>query len=175
MLFRPAIIALLLASGSGAVALAAAAPFVSEIVRYWDIKSGSERQLVLERRTYLISTLLSLVLATQLLSLLLFVFNADRMATLFVGAMCAVGALNVNRLGFPALIMQVLVFFLATVWLVINRLDTQAVDYPLVRAKYKFLLGLTPLLILQFILQLNYFLGLNGNVIRIAVKGLSAA
>jgi hypothetical protein len=165
MLFRPAVIALLFASGAGAATLAAAAPFVAEIVRFWDIRSGSERQLGLERRTYLISTLLTLVLVTQLLSLLLFVFNADRMAPLFVGAMCAVGALNVNGLGFPALIAQVLVFFLAAVWLVINRLDTQAPDYPLVRAKYKFLLGLTPLLILQFILQLNYFLGLNGNVI----------
>ncbi|MFH1604652.1 MAG: hypothetical protein ABIH03_12170, partial [Pseudomonadota bacterium] len=91
MLFQPAIVALLLASAVCCVAMAAAAPFAVEVTRRWDIGSGSERQLILERRTYLFSTLLAFVLSTQLAALLLFVFNADKMSLMFVGAMCAVG------------------------------------------------------------------------------------
>ena len=165
MLFQPAIIALLLASAVSVLMLAAAAPFALQLVRHWDIRSGSERQLQLERRTYLMSTLLSFVFATQLLALLLFVFNADKMSVMFVGAMCAVGTLNANEFGFPALISQIGVFFLAAAWLVVNHADSRAYDYPLVRVKYLLLLGMLPFVALAFGLQLEYFLNLKADVI----------
>lgn len=165
MIFQPAIIALLLASLVCIGLLVLSAPFAVDIIRHWDIHSGSERQLVLERRTYLLSTLLTFVFATQLVALLLFVFNADKMSSMFVGAMCAVGTLNVNVFGFPALIAQIAVFFLAACWLVINHVDTRACDYPLVRVKYVLLLILLPLLLGAAILQLRYFLALKADVI----------
>jgi hypothetical protein len=40
------------------------------------------------------------VLVAQLAALLLFVFNADRLSVMFVGAMCVQSALNVNGWGF---------------------------------------------------------------------------
>ena len=55
MLFQPAIIALLLAAGLAVLMLAGTAPFAVQVIRHWDIGSGSERQLALERRTYLFS------------------------------------------------------------------------------------------------------------------------
>jgi hypothetical protein len=165
MLFQPAIIALLLASAVSVAMLAAASPFAWELIRHWDISSGSERQLGLERRTYLMSTLLTFVFGTQLVALLLFVFNADKMAVMFVGAMCAVGTLNANAFGFPALIAQIVVFFLAAAWLVLNHADSRAYDYPLVRVKYALLLGILPFVALAFVLQLEYFLHLKADVI----------
>ncbi|MDP3537831.1 MAG: hypothetical protein Q8S26_03915 [Azonexus sp.] len=165
MLFQPAIIALLLAAGIAVLMLAVAAPFAIQVIRRWDIGSGSELQLALERRTYLFSTLLSFVFVVQLAALLLFVFNADRLSAMFVGAMCAVGTLNVNGYGFPSLITQIALFFLAAMWLAINHVDTRAPDYPLVRLKYGLLLLLLPVLVLSFWLELQYFLGLKANVI----------
>lgn len=165
MLFQPAIIALLLAAGLAVLMLLLATPFALQVIRRWDMASGSEFQLMLERRTYLFSTLVSFVLVVQLGALLLFVFNADRLAAMFVGAMCAVGTLNVNEWGFPALIAQMLVFFLAAAWLAINHVDTQARDYPLVRIKYGLLIVLLPFLAASFWLQFRYFSGLKANVI----------
>lgn len=165
MLFQPAIIALLLAAGLAVLMLALAAPFALQVIRYWDINSGSEYQLMLERRTYLFSTLVSFVLVIQLGALLLFVFNADRLSAMFVGAMCAVGTLNVNEWGFPALIVQMVVFFLAAMWLAINHVDTLARDYPLVRIKYALLMVLLPFLLAAFWFQFQYFSGLKANVI----------
>jgi hypothetical protein len=165
MLFQPAIIALLLASAVSVLMLSAAMPYAGQLVRRWDIASGSELQLRLERRTYLMSTLLTFVFATQLVALLLFVFNADKMAVMFVGAMCAVGTLNANAYGFPALISQIAVFFLAAVWLVLNHADNRAYDYPLVRVKYRLLMGILPFVVLVFVLQLAYFLNLKADVI----------
>ncbi|MDP2132619.1 MAG: hypothetical protein Q8J99_03330 [Sulfuritalea sp.] len=165
MLFQPAIIALLLASALCVLALAASAPFALEVIRRWDIKSGSDRQLQLERRTYLFSTLLTFVLALQLAAVLLFVFNAEKMSGMFVGAMCAVGTLNVNAFGFPALNAKIAVFFLAAMWLAINHVDSRARDYPLVRIKYALLLLLAPLLVASGWVELQYFLGLKADVI----------
>jgi hypothetical protein len=165
MLFQPAIIALLLASALCVLALAASAPFALEVIRRWDIRSGSERQLQLERRTYLFSTLLTFVLALQLAAVLLFVFNAEKMSGMFVGAMCAVGTLNVNAFGFPALNAKIAVFFLAAMWLAINHVDSRARDYPLVRIKYALLLLLAPLLVASSWIELQYFLGLKADVI----------
>lgn len=165
MLFQPAIIALLLASALCVLGLLASAPFAVEVIRRWDIASGSERQLQLERRTYLFSTLLTLVLALQLAAVLLFVFNAEKMSGMFVGAMCAVGTLKVNAFGFPALNAKIAVFFLAAMWLAINHIDSRARDYPLVRTKYALLLALAPLLAASAWIELQYFLGLKADVI----------
>lgn len=165
MLFQPAIIALLLASTLCVLGLLASAPFAVEVIRRWDIGSGSERQLQLERRTYLFSTLLTLVLALQLAAVLLFVFNAEKMSGMFVGAMCAVGTLKVNAFGFPALNAKIAVFFLAAMWLAINHIDSRARDYPLVRTKYALLLALAPLLAASAWIELQYFLGLKADVI----------
>ena len=165
MLFQPAIIALLLAGAVSLLVLVAASPFAVQVIRRWDMRSGSELQLVLERRTYLFSTLTAFVFVTQIGALLLTVFNADKMAVMFVGSMCAVGTLNANAWGFPMLYAQIAVFFLAAIWLTLNQVDNQAPDYPLVRVKYALLLLLLPALAATFALQLKYFLNLRADVI----------
>ena len=165
MIFQPAIIALLLASLVSVALLVGVTPYAVEIIRFWDIRSGSERQLELERCTYLLSTLASFVFATQIVALLLFVFNADKMAAMIVGAMCAVGTLSVNSFGFPALISQIVLFFAAVCWLIINHVDTRSPDYPLVRTKYVLLLLLLPLLLVMAALQFRFFLGIKADVI----------
>jgi hypothetical protein len=71
-------------------------------------------QLALERRTYLISTLLAYGFGAQLLSLFLFSFTADQLHPFFVGAMCAAGTLYVNTYGYPALILKMINFLLVT-------------------------------------------------------------
>lgn len=165
MIFQPAIIALLLAAGLNLAMLAIASPFALQLIRHWDIASGSERQLRLERLTYLFSMMVALVCGLQALATLLFVFNADHMSVMFAGAMCAVGTLNANAFGFPALYAQVLAFFFAATWLAINHLDNQARDYPLTRLKYRLLLAYLPLAAAVLYLQFNYFIRLEADVI----------
>ena len=86
MLMHPAILALLGISLVVVLALLLAGGFAIQIIRCWDITSGSEFQLRLERRTYLISTLLGLALAAELLSLLLLIYTAEQLSSQFVGA-----------------------------------------------------------------------------------------
>jgi hypothetical protein len=142
-----------------------AAWFGVQILGRWDLKSGSEVQLVLERRTYLISTLLAYGFGAQLLSLFLFIFTADRLHPFFVGAMCAAGTLYLNDYGYPALILKMINFLLAGLWLLVNYADNRGYDYPLIRRKYSLLLVITPLIVLEGVLQAGYFLRLHPDII----------
>ena len=61
-MLQPGILALLLGSGLGAVLLAAAVVPAVRIIRHWDLASGSEEQLRLERQTYLVAAIMRLVM-----------------------------------------------------------------------------------------------------------------
>jgi len=165
MPLSPAILALNLASLTQAALLVLAAGFAIQILRHWDLSSGSERQLGLERRTYLIATLVAWVFGANLLSLLLFVYNAEQLSTQFVGAMCATGVLNANPWGWPALYLKLAVFFAGAIWLQVNWLDNQAPDYPLARPKYALLLAIAPLSLAEAGVQGAFFAGLKPDLI----------
>lgn len=164
-MLSPPILALLFASTLQAALLTAAALFAAQLLRRWDQASGQPAQIALERRTYLVATLIGLLLLLQPFTLALFVYNADRMAALFTGAMCAVGTLNVNPWGFPDLYARLAVFFLAAAWLILNHLDNQGWDYPLIRRKYALLLLLAPAAVTEAGLAWAYFLNLRPDVI----------
>ena len=165
MIVTPAVIVLILGSwlisGFGAIA----SVIGWRIIRHWDINSGSEEQLRMERTTYLVSTILGYLLAAELLSLFLFLHTADTLASRLIGAMCAAGTLNANPYGYPTLIVKIVNFILCGVWLIVNNTDNQAPDYPLIRTKYKLLLAITALLILEAWWQTQYFGLLKADVI----------
>ncbi|HHS94426.1 MAG TPA: hypothetical protein ENK63_03690 [Rhodobacterales bacterium] len=165
MIGQPPIIALLLVSALASVVALWSGWFALRVLRRWDLASGARAQLEMERQTELVSTLFGFVMAAEAAALLLFVYNADRMASLFVGAMCAVGTLNVDPYGFPALYVKIAVFFAAAVWLILDRVDRAGRDYPLTRVKYAAILLIAPLVLVGAGLELAYFLGLETDVI----------
>ena len=165
MFLSPAILALILVSAVISLMLILASGFAIQVLHKWDINSGSELQLNLERRTYLISTLLIWAFASELISLMLFIYNAESMSGQFVGAMCATGVLNVNEWGWPTLFLKIAIFFSGTIWLALNYLDNKGFDYPLVRIKYFLLLLIVPMVISEFYVQTRYFMEMNPDVI----------
>lgn len=165
MILHPAIISLLAGSLLISGMLVYASFHGLRILKSWNIHSGSELQLGLERRTYLISTLMTNAMAFQLLSLFLFIYTADHMAPLFVGAMCAAGTLKVNFWGYPTLLLKIINWLLAGVWLIMNTTDNRGYDYPLIRKKYTLLILMTPLILLEAVTQAAYFLQMQPAII----------
>ena len=165
MILHPAIVALFLVSLLMTGMTLYGSFFGIRIMRRWDLRSGSEEQLDLERRTYLISTLLSYVLAFQVGSLFLFIHTADALHNQFVGAMCAAGSLNAAPYGYPAFLLKIMNVILAGLWLIINYVDNGAYDYPLIVKKYALLLILAPLIAAESVVQTLYFLDLKADII----------
>ncbi|MCL6622552.1 MAG: hypothetical protein K6T55_10670 [Syntrophobacterales bacterium] len=175
MILSPAILALLAGSGLTAGLLAGAAVAGVPLLTRFDLTDGSERQLRRERRTYLISTCVAYAAAFELLSLFLFLAAADRLHPFFVGAMCAAGTLNAHPWGYPSLLMRLVTFLLAGLWLLLHHADSKGYDYPLLRLKY----GLLPLVALASVAaavsQTRYFLGLTPEVITSCCGALFSA
>ena len=165
MFFKPAIIALFTGSFLISGMLLFSAFYAGQILSKWDIKSGAETQLKLERSTYLVSSIMAYALAFQLFSFFLFVYTADNLHPFFTGAMCAAGSLNADKWGYPAILLKVLNFLLAGSWLILNFTDNRGYDYPLIKQKYTLLLWITPFILAETAIQAAYFLGLAPEVI----------
>jgi len=165
MLISPAIIALTAASLMVAGFTLYAAGLGMRIFMQWDATSSNEKQLELEFKTYLVSSILSHMLIIELLSLFLFIAVANRLHTFFTGAMCAAGVLNAGACGYATLVLKTASFLSCGVWMVINHVDTRGQDYPLIRFKYAFLLGICLLLVAETVMQTRYLLGLDPQII----------
>jgi hypothetical protein len=165
MILHPGVISLLFGSIIAIFMFLYASRIGVKILYRWDINSSSSEQLSLERNTYLISTIMNFVFGFYVLSLFLFVYTVDDLHMLFVGAMCATGSLNANPAGWKVLYLKIILFFITSIWIAINRIDQQAEDYPLVRTKYTMLLFIIPFVMFDLHLQFKYFLGLKPNVI----------
>ncbi len=165
MILHPGIIALLVGSLIVLALLLYGSVLAVVILRRWDIKSSSEFQLGLERKTYLVSTIMSFVLGFEVLAIFLFIYTVDDLHRQFVGAMCATGSLNANPVGWYVLYVKMLLFFISSLWIGINYVDQRTEGFPLVRFKYGMLLLVAPLVLVDVYLQSRYFLGLTPDII----------
>lgn len=165
ILVTPAVLALILGSVMSCLALGAAALLGRRISRNWDRTSGSSLQISLERKTYLVSTIVAYVMGYQALSLLLYVHTGESMHSLFVGAMCAAGTFNASVYGYPALYLKMANAVLCGLWLVLNHTDNKSEEYPLIRTKYRMLTPLAALVVLESVLQFKHFSSLSPNLI----------
>ena len=136
-----------------------------QIYRGWNYNSTEEKQFLLEKKTYLVSTVVNFAMLTQILMLFLLEVAADELANVLPGAMCAVGTLSSNSYGFPLLNLKILSFFVYFIWLVINYLDNQIETYPLVIKKYLGLMLIYPLAVVETILLVMFAINLDPSVI----------
>jgi hypothetical protein len=165
MILNPWILSLLTGHGALFFVFSLAVLNAWWIFRGWDFNSSSEKQYQLEKRTYLVSSVMNLTLVFQMLMLFLLVMTADELAKILPGAMCATGTLSSNDYGFPLLMVKIGSFFFYFAWLVLNYLDNQIETYPLVRAKYLALLLIYPLMVAEMSLLLMFTANLDPTVI----------
>jgi hypothetical protein len=165
VILHPGTLALVVGSGIVFLMMLYGGWIAVRVLRRWDFASSSAGQLELERQTYLASTLARFALAFQIASALLFLFTVDDIHDLFVGAMCATGSLNANPIGWSVLAIKMLVLVVSPIWIVFDRLDRRAGDFPIIKRKFTALLLLVPLMGLDLVLQVGYFAGLDPEII----------
>ncbi|MEA3418917.1 MAG: hypothetical protein U9Q90_05905 [Campylobacterota bacterium] len=105
------------------------------ILAKWDFGSYSEYQFRLERRAYLVMTILLFVFVVKFLLLVYFVFAIDSLSLLVPGAMCAAGVISANDYGMLLLFLKLVILFFLLLWMALNAYDLRAKNYPLFRIK----------------------------------------
>lgn len=78
-----------------------ASQFTSQAKRDWDINSYADQQLEIRIHAYLASTMMVLVFTLQLMSLLLFVYNAERMLEFFATSAMTLSVAMMPPFGTP--------------------------------------------------------------------------
>ncbi len=135
------------------------------VIRHWNPDSDGNLQISLESETWLASTLVEYALAVQAFSLLLFLLAADNYSKVIAGAMCATGTLMANIYGMPTLFVKIAGFFLYALWILTHQLDIRSETYPLVRFKFRYLIFLLPVVIIDQVLQTAYIANLDPDII----------
>jgi len=126
--------------------------------RMWDITSQAEEQYRLEKRIYLIITVVSLGFLLRFLMIPLWFWTLHGMIISIPGAMCLVGVHNINiPYSYLASGLKLVLPALYGYWLILNLLDRQVATQPFMKQKLLFLAPLGILILLETILDTSFF------------------
>ncbi len=126
------------------------------ILKGWDFGSYSENQFVLERRAYLVMTILLFVFIVKFFLVIYFVFAIDNLSVLVPGAMCAAGVISANDYGMVLLFFKFLILFFLILWMAVNKFDLEAKNYPLFRTKSWLFIAIFIMITLEMWLNIKY-------------------
>ncbi len=126
------------------------------ILRHWNFSATTPQQYRLEKRSYLVVLIIAFTFSLKIILLPYFAHMLDSLSELLPGAMCAAGVINANDYGNAALLLKIGVLFMAAIWLLLNRMDLQAVDYPYFRLKLVIFLVIVLLILFENTLELLY-------------------
>lgn len=138
--------------------LAIAFVITLSILVKWDFGSYSEHQFTLERRAYLVMTILLFVFLVKFLLLVYFVFAIDSLSLLVPGAMCAAGVISANDYGMLLLFLKLVILFFLLLWMAFNNYDLSAKNYPLFRVKSWLFMAIFLVISIELGVDFAYFM-----------------
>jgi hypothetical protein len=128
-----------------------------QILKSWNFNSTEPLQYKLEKKNYLVATILFFVIIIKILLFVFFISSLDKLSNIVPGAMCAAGIVGANEFGNILLFLKIFLIFLFGVWLIIDKLDLIAKNYPYVKTKYALFLFLFIVLLFEYSLDIAYF------------------
>jgi len=127
------------------------------IVKNWDFSKTTSSQYNLEKRSFLVSTIIYFTIIIKIFLFLFFAWTLDSLASIVPGAMCAAGIINANSYGDILLFLKIFIIFIFTLWIIINKLDLQEINYPYIKKKYLLYIVTFLLLCVEIVLDYLYF------------------
>ena len=136
-----------------------------QIVMRWNKEAATPLQYTLEKRAYLVATIVEFVFWLKLPLFLYFIYTLDSLSNILPGAMCAAGVTTATVYGIWLFGVKILNLYLFGLWIVVNRIDRSRPDYPYTRQKFLFFLLIFPLFALEVVLEYLHFSAINPHVI----------
>lgn len=127
------------------------------ILRFWNFDATTSFQYMLEKKNYLINTILYFATACKIILFVFFVKSLDALSSIVPGAMCCAGVVGANAFGNVLLLLKVLVIFGFGIWIVVNRLDLNTLSFTYLKPKYYLFSTLFAAVVVEFFLELRYF------------------
>ncbi|MFT7003835.1 MAG: hypothetical protein ACJAWW_001187 [Sulfurimonas sp.] len=130
---------------------------VLKVLKSWNFSATTTKQYSLEKRNYLINTIIYFAVTVKIVMFVFFIKSLDSLSHLVPGAMCTTGVIGANAYGNVLLLFKIFILFLLGIWIVINKLDLQSKVFPYIREKYYLFSFIFVLLCIEFVLQILFF------------------
>ncbi len=133
---------------------------VIKILRYWNFEDSNTFQYSLEKKNYLVNTIISFTIVIKIILFVFFIKSLDDLTPLVPGAMCATGVIGANEYGNILLLYKIFILFLLGVWIIINKLDLESKKLEFLKKKYYLFSLIFILICMEFVLEIIYFLNI---------------
>lgn len=130
---------------------------VIKILRKWDFGVTTSLQYSLEKRNYLVNTIINFTIISKIVLFIFFVKSLDELRHVVPGAMCVAGVIGANDYGNILLLFKIFIVFLLAIWLIINRLDLESKRFLYIKNKYYLFNFLLVLVLIELILEILFF------------------
>jgi len=137
---------------------------VLKVLRFWDFNATTTAQYSLEKRNYLINTMIYFTIVVKIIMFVFFVKSLDELSPLVPGAMCATGVIGANMYGNILLLFKIFILFLLGIWIIVNKLDLESKVFPYIKEKYYLFSFIFILISIEFCLEILYFMNIPLNV-----------
>lgn len=137
---------------------------IVKILKYWNFNATSNLQYDLEKKNYLINTILFFTIYAKIVLFVFFCISLNELANIVPGAMCSAGVIGANSYGNILLLLKILLIFSLGFWLILNYLDLKAENFPLLKIKYFVFIVIFCFILIEFMVEILYFSNVPLNV-----------
>ncbi|MEA3228110.1 MAG: hypothetical protein U9P38_03455 [Campylobacterota bacterium] len=130
------------------------------ILKNYQQNATSQIQYALEKRSYLVTTIIYIASIIKIVLLPYFTFTIDKLSNIIPGAMCGAGVIDANSYGEPLIIIKILIIILTMLWLSLNKEDLLSRDFRYFRKKIWFFIFIYLLIVIEFFLEYQFFMNL---------------
>ncbi len=123
------------------------------ILKNWVKGETTNKQYQLEKKSYLVTTTISVTFFIKILLLPFFIYTINELAVIIPGAMCAAGVVWANSYGTPLLFIKISLIILTALWLSLNHQDNVSTGYPYFKIKLWFFIILYILMIAELVIE----------------------
>ncbi len=130
------------------------------ILKKYKKESSSELQYSLEKKSYLVTTIIFVALIIKIFMLPYFTYTINELSNIIPGAMCGAGVISANSYGEPLIVLKVVIIILVLLWLTLNKEDLHSKDFKYFTQKIWFYLFIYLWISVEIVLEYLYFTNL---------------
>ena len=127
------------------------------ILKNYDKNSTTHQQYKLQKKSYLLSTVVFFVFIVKIILLIFFIHTLDELSNIVPGAMCAVGVIESNIYGYDVLNLKIIITMLMMMWIPLHHQDQKGKNHPFFKHKIYFFMAIFVLICFEFFFEVLFF------------------
>jgi hypothetical protein len=135
--------------------------FSINILYLYKRNATSSLQYELEKKSFLITSIIKLSLYIFIFLFVLFALSIDALAQIITGAMCGAGVVGFGEYGELLIALKFITIIFSMLWITVDKKDQRGKGFPYFSKKLYFFLFIYLSLLISYIVEVNFFLSLS--------------